>query len=40
MAELRPTTRHALARVSGVGEAKLDRYGDAFIELLQGWAEA
>jgi len=37
MAELKPTTRHALARVSGVGEAKLERYGDAFIDLLGNW---
>ena len=35
MAELKPTTRAALGRVSGVGEAKLDRYGEAFLEVLQ-----
>ena len=37
MAELKPTTRHALSRVSGVGEAKLERYGDAFIALIGAW---
>ncbi len=37
MAELRPTTLHALARVSGVGEAKLARYGAAFIEVIAAW---
>ncbi len=38
MAELKPTSRAALSRISGVGEAKLERYGDAFIEVLQGFA--
>jgi ATP-dependent DNA helicase RecQ len=37
MAELKPTSRSALSRISGVGEAKLDRYGDAFVEVLQGF---
>jgi ATP-dependent DNA helicase RecQ len=35
MAELKPTSRAALSRISGVGEAKLERYGDAFIQVLQ-----
>jgi ATP-dependent DNA helicase RecQ len=35
MAELRPTTVHALSRVSGVGAAKLDKYGEAFVRVLQ-----
>ncbi len=29
-----PTTRQELARISGVGPAKLDKYGDAFVELI------
>jgi ATP-dependent DNA helicase RecQ len=37
MAELKPTTLHALSRVSGVGAAKLDRYGAAFVDVLQAW---
>jgi ATP-dependent DNA helicase RecQ len=38
MAELKPTTIHALGRVSGVGEAKLQRYGAAFVEVIQSHA--
>jgi ATP-dependent DNA helicase RecQ len=38
MAELKPTSRSALARITGVGEAKLERYGDAFVEVLQEFA--
>jgi ATP-dependent DNA helicase RecQ len=34
MAELKPTSLGALSRVSGVGEAKLDRYGKAFVEAI------
>jgi ATP-dependent DNA helicase RecQ len=34
MAELKPVTLQALSRVSGVGEAKLDRYGAAFVEVI------
>jgi ATP-dependent DNA helicase RecQ len=40
MAELKPTTLHALARVSGVGEAKLERYGQAFVEVIDAHAAA
>jgi ATP-dependent DNA helicase RecQ len=40
MAELKPTTIHALSRVSGVGAAKLDRYGAAFVEIIEGWQAA
>jgi ATP-dependent DNA helicase RecQ len=40
MAELRPTSLGALSRVSGVGAAKLERYGEAFVEVIQGFAEA
>jgi ATP-dependent DNA helicase RecQ len=34
MAELRPATLSALAQVSGVGAAKLERYGEAFLEVI------
>jgi superfamily II DNA helicase RecQ len=30
-----PTTQRDLGRISGVGPAKLERYGDAVIELMQ-----
>jgi ATP-dependent DNA helicase RecQ len=39
MAETRPTTIHALSRVSGVGAAKLERYGAAFVEVIAGRSE-
>ena len=35
MAELKPATLHALSRISGVGAAKLERYGAAFVEVVQ-----
>jgi ATP-dependent DNA helicase RecQ len=38
MAELKPTSLSALSRVSGVGEAKLERYGQAFVEVIDGFA--
>jgi ATP-dependent DNA helicase RecQ len=34
MAELKPVTLFALSRVSGVGDAKLERYGAAFVEVI------
>ena len=34
MAEARPASLHALGRVSGVGAAKLERYGEAFLEVI------
>jgi ATP-dependent DNA helicase RecQ len=40
MAELRPSSLHALSRVSGVGAAKLERYGAAFVEVVRSHAEA
>jgi ATP-dependent DNA helicase RecQ len=40
MAEARPGSLDALARVSGVGAAKLERYGAAFVEVIAGWTEA
>jgi len=39
MAAAKPTTLHALSRISGVGAAKLERYGTAFVEVIEG-AEA
>jgi ATP-dependent DNA helicase RecQ len=35
MARLRPQTREQLARVSGVGGRKLERYGDEFLAVLR-----
>jgi ATP-dependent DNA helicase RecQ len=37
MAELKPTSLGALSRVSGVGEAKLERYGQAFVEAIRAY---
>ena len=34
MAERRPATLAALSQVSGVGDAKLERYGAAFVEVI------
>jgi ATP-dependent DNA helicase RecQ len=39
MAELKPTSLTALGRVSGVGEAKLARYGEAFADVVRSHAE-
>ena len=36
MVECRPTTPAALLEVAGVGPAKLERYGDAFLQALRG----
>jgi ATP-dependent DNA helicase RecQ len=35
MARRRPTTREALRGVSGIGEAKLQKYGDAFLAVFR-----
>jgi ATP-dependent DNA helicase RecQ len=40
MAGLRPTTLHGLSQVSGVGTAKLERYGDAFVETIRNFEES
>ena len=36
MAAFRPTSRHALGQVSGVGARKLEAYGDAFLAAIRG----
>ena len=38
MAEARPETLDALARINGVGAKKLERYGDAFLSVIAGAA--
>ena len=38
MAALRPRTREGLAEIHGVGDTKLDRYGEQFLECLRGHA--
>jgi ATP-dependent DNA helicase RecQ len=35
MAELKPGSRSALGTISGVGERKLDAYGDAFLQVIR-----
>lgn len=35
MAELKPDSRAALGTISGVGERKLDAYGDAFLQVIR-----
>jgi ATP-dependent DNA helicase RecQ len=35
MAAVRPTSPDDLLSVGGVGEAKLDKYGDAFLEVIR-----
>ncbi len=38
MAEVRPATLDDMARIGGVGAKKLDQYGDAFLEVINGEA--
>ncbi|MBU2992435.1 DNA helicase RecQ [Octadecabacter sp. 1_MG-2023] len=40
MAEKRPTNLDEMARIGGVGTKKLDSYGSAFLEVINGEAEA
>jgi ATP-dependent DNA helicase RecQ len=40
MAAAKPDSLQALSRVSGVGAAKLERYGDAFVEVIRAHAAA
>jgi ATP-dependent DNA helicase RecQ len=39
MAALKPTTLAAMGEVPGVGDAKLDRYGAAFLEVIRSWED-
>ncbi len=39
MVGLGPTTLGGLAQVTGVGQAKREAYGEAFLEVLRGWAD-
>ena len=39
MAEKRPQTLDEMARIGGVGAKKLERYGDAFLEVIAGEAQ-
>ncbi|MCC5779479.1 DNA helicase RecQ [Nitratireductor sp. B36] len=34
MAAVRPTSRKAMAGISGIGDAKLERYGEAFLDVI------
>ena len=38
MMELRPDSEMALLNISGVGEAKLERFGEAFLDVIQKYA--
>lgn len=38
MAETRPQSMDEMARISGIGSAKLERYGAAFLEVIRGEA--
>ncbi|MFL6862190.1 MAG: RQC domain-containing protein, partial [Allosphingosinicella sp.] len=40
MAEAKPASLDALAQVSGVGAAKLEKYGEAFVNVIRDFAEA
>jgi ATP-dependent DNA helicase RecQ len=35
MASMRPSTRHQLSQITGIGTRKLDAYGDAFLETIR-----
>jgi len=37
MASLRPQSKEAMLQVGGIGEVKFERYGEAFLTLLQGF---
>ena len=38
LAVAKPSSRAEMAKVSGVGDAKLDRYGNAFLAVIAGHA--
>ncbi len=35
MLEQRPTTSHMLLSITGVGESKLNRFGEAFLDVIR-----
>ena len=37
MAQRKPKTRAQMLKVNGVGELKLERYGDAFLNVIKTW---
>lgn len=37
MASAKPASRAELARLPGIGEAKLEKYGRAFLDIITGW---
>ena len=39
MSDAKPTSEAQLLEVSGVGKTKLQRYGDAFLQLIQDYLE-
>jgi ATP-dependent DNA helicase RecQ len=39
MLEKRPVNEYDLSKVSGVGEHKLERYGEAFLDVLKHYVE-
>lgn len=39
MCALRPTSEHEMRRVKGVGDAKLEKYGEAFAEAIRAYEE-
>jgi ATP-dependent DNA helicase RecQ len=39
MAALKPASLEAMAHINGVGTAKLERFGEAFVEVVKGFAE-
>jgi ATP-dependent DNA helicase RecQ len=40
MAREKPLTEHDLLTISGVGQAKLEKYGDDFLNAIAGWCAA
>ncbi|MGB3505740.1 MAG: HRDC domain-containing protein, partial [Xanthobacteraceae bacterium] len=36
LAATRPASRTAMAKVPGIGDAKLERYGEAFLAVIAG----
>ncbi len=40
MAEVVPQSLGAMNAITGVGKTKLERYGEAFLEVLQGYADS